>query len=120
MRNRFLFVTLLVFCAAAQLHAEEEKEYVILTGGVSLYQWEKFKMQPHDGWWANFVRASRLRIEQIRAQEGPDAKITWLVYLEGYKRRSEQEKRDLLPLITSVRDAFNTKLVLFDTAQGVI
>ena len=27
-------------------------EWIILVGGVSLNQWEKYKAQPHDHWWA--------------------------------------------------------------------
>ena len=48
-------------------------EYVMLVGGPSLMVWEKYKLQPHDHWWANFIRAARIRTEQIRAQ-APDAK----------------------------------------------
>ena len=98
-----------------------EKEYIILTGGVSLYAWEKFKgPQAHDHWWANFVRASRIRFEELRNQFGPDARITWLVYKESYLKRSQQEGRDLIPLIESVRDAFNVKLVWFNKGSEVI
>ena len=63
-------------------------EYIILVGGPSMYQWEKYKAFPHDHWWANFVRAARLRTEQLRTQLGPDAKITWLVYKQGYVDRA--------------------------------
>jgi hypothetical protein len=67
-------------------------EYVILVGGPSLMVWEKYKgAAAHDHWWANFIRAARIRTEQIRAQAGPDAKITWLVYGPGYKDRAQQE-----------------------------
>src|SRR5207244_10862991 len=92
---------------AATATAPGDKEYIILTGGVSLYAWEKFKgPAAHDHWWANFVRASRIRFEQLRNEAGADAKITWLVYKEGYKKRGQQEGRDLIQLIDSVRDAF--------------
>ena len=50
-----------------------------------MYQWEKYKAYPHDHWWANFVRAARLAHRQLRAELGPDAKITWLVYRQGYR-----------------------------------
>ena len=79
-------------------------EYVFLVGGPSMYQWEKYKAVPHDHWWANFVRAARLRTEQIRSQVGPDSKITWLVYKQGYVDRATQEHQDLISLINTVRD----------------
>jgi hypothetical protein len=94
-------------------------EYLIIVGGVSLMEWEKYKAQPHDNWWANFVRAARIRTQQIRAA-APNVQLTWLVYRPGYVERSKQEKRDLLPFIASVRDALNFKLVYFDTAPELI
>ena len=94
-------------------------EYIILVGGPSLMQWEKYKAQPHDHWWANFVHAGRVRTQQIRAQD-PDAMITWLVYRQGYVDRAAQEKQDLLSHIASVRDKYNLKLIYFDRGDEVI
>lgn len=95
-------------------------EYIILVGGPSLMKWEKYKGEAaHDHWWANFVRAARIRTEQIRAQ-APDAKITWLVYGTGYKDRGAQEKQDLFAFIGSVRDKFNLHLVYFTKGHEVI
>lgn len=85
-----------------------------------MYQWEKYKAAPHDHWWANFVRAARLRTEQLRAQLGPDAKITWLIYKQGYLDRAEQEHQDLISLIGTVRDKFDINLVWFDKGSEVI
>ena len=97
-----------------------EGEYILLVGGPSMYQWEKYKAVPHDHWWANFVRAARLRTEQIRQQAGPDAKITWLIYKQGYEDRAKQEKQDLISLINTVRDKFNINLVWFGPGHEVI
>lgn len=94
-------------------------EHIILVGGPSLMQWEKYKKQPHDHWWANFVRAGRLRTQQIQAQD-PNAMITWLVYKQGYIDRAAQEKQDLLGHIASVRDKYNIKLIYFDKGSEVI
>src|SRR5436309_15207832 len=59
-------------------------EWIILVGGVSLNQWEKYKAQPHDHWWANFVHAARIRTAQLRDQFAPDLMITWLGYKPAY------------------------------------
>src|SRR5260221_7658218 len=67
-------------------------EYVIVTGGVSLHVWEKWKAAPHDGWWMNFVRASRLRINEIQTVN-PNADLTWLVYRPAYQARGAQDSR---------------------------
>jgi hypothetical protein len=104
---------------AAPAPTEVGREYIILTGGVSLWQWEKYKAAPHDNWWMNFVRASRIRIQQIQT-ENPNAQITWLVYRPAYIARGKQEKNDLISHIESVRDAFHVKLIFFDKAEEVI
>lgn len=112
---------LLVFAAITPARAEVTPEYVILVGGPSLYQWEQYKgALAHDHWWANFVRAARIRTEQLREKYGPDAKITWLVYKQGYVDRALQEKQDLLGFIGSVRDKFNLNLVYFRDGSDVI
>jgi hypothetical protein len=96
-------------------------EHIIVVGGPSLMVWEKYKGEAaHDHWWANFVRAARIRTEQIRAQSGPDVPITWMVYRQGYVDRAKQEKQDLLSHIASVRDKFNLKLVYFEKGTEII
>jgi hypothetical protein len=97
-----------------------EGEWIIVVGGPSLYQWEQYKAYPHDHWWANFVRAARLRTEQLRDGLGPDAPITWLVYKQGYVDRAQQEHQDLISLIETVRDKFNLNLVWFNNGNDVI
>lgn len=95
-------------------------EYVILVGGVSLNQWEKYKAQPHDHWWANFVHAARIRTGQLRDQLGPDAMITWLVYKPAYVDRAKQDGQDLIGNINTVRDKYNLHLVYFNRGADVI
>lgn len=115
-----ILLLLSVLLARQAPAAPVTSEYVLLVGGPSLMVWEKYKQQPHDHWWANFIRAARIRTEQIRAQAGPDAKITWLVYRQGYKDRGVQEKQDLFGFIDSVRDKFNLNLVYFSNGTDVI
>jgi hypothetical protein len=112
-----LFLALISLFGGRLSAADPSREYVIIAGGVSLWQWEKFKAAPHDNWWMNFIRASRIRIQQIQAQE-PEAQIAWLVYKPSYIARAKQEKNDLISHIESVRDAYKVKLIWFDkTAQ---
>ncbi|MDQ6655860.1 MAG: hypothetical protein M3Y80_08610 [Verrucomicrobiota bacterium] len=117
----FLLVPLLLLCGAVQpARAAATPEYVLLVGGPSLMKWEQYKVQPHDHWWANFVRAARIRTEQLREKVGPDAKITWLVYKQGYLDRGAQENQDLIAFIESVRDKFNLNLVWIRNGEDVI
>src|SRR5439155_24964802 len=120
MMQRLLLVCCLwMFAFASHASSPASGEYIILVGGPSMYKWEKYKVYPHDHWWANFVRAARLRTEQVRAQLGPDAKITWLVYKQGYVDRAKQENQDLIGLIDSVREKFNLNLVWFHAGSEV-
>ena len=116
-RLSFLLVLLLLLGSSA---LAANGEYIMVVGGPSMYQWEKYKVYPHDHWWANFVHAARLRTEQVRAQLGPDARMTWLVYKQGYLDRATQEHQDLIGLIDSVREKFNLNLVWFHAGSEVI
>jgi hypothetical protein len=125
MRPVLLILTAIFASSLAPLRAAEpvptaaSGEFIVLTGGVSMWIWEKWKAQPHDNWWMNFVRASRIRIEQLQAQ-APGAQITWLVYRPAYVTRAKQENNDLISHITSVRDAYGVKLIWFDKTDEVI
>ena len=101
--------------------AEVEREFILVSGGPSLHEWEKFKAEPHDRWWGNFIRAARVRIQEIQAKSGPGAKITWLVHKPSYARRSSrQDNQDLIANIVSVRDKYGVKLVWFDEGDELI
>lgn len=117
-----LLTIFLLFCATtlSQGGVIPPGEYVIVVGGPSLQQWEKYKARPHDHWWANFVRSARIRTEQLRAELGPDALITWLVYGQGYQDRAKQEKQDLIGHINSVRDMYHLNLIYFRNGSEVI
>jgi hypothetical protein len=119
--KRLLVFSLVIFSLTSAAFAgnRPKTEWILLVGGPSMYQWEKYKTQPHDHWWANFVRAARLRTEQIQAQYGQDQMITWLVYRQGYEDRAKQEKQDLISYIDSIRDKFGIKLVWFNTGAEV-
>src|ERR1700760_4668292 len=118
---RFLTVLLLALAInRLQAAPSQNDEYILLVGGPSMHIWEQYKAQPHDHWWANFVHAARIRTEQLRAQLGPQAKITWLVYRQGYIDRGKQEHQDLISYVDSVRDKFNLNLVWFGNGMDVI
>ena len=121
MKRLALLIALLVAAIAPVRAANVTPEYVLLVGGPSLMQWEKYKGPlAHDHWWANFIRAARIRTEQLREKYGPDAKITWLIYKQGYVDRGVQEKQNLLEFIESVRDKFKLNLVYFHDGGEVI
>jgi hypothetical protein len=109
------------FSAALRASDSFQKEYLVITGGPSLIEWEKFKKVPHDHWWANFAHASRIRLDELRQQFGPDARITWLVYKPSYVRRgARQEKRDLTKELESIQKKTGASLVYFSNQKQLI
>lgn len=117
-----LLVLLIAFLSLQSVRAADPtREYILVSGGPSLIEWEKYKSTPHDRWWGNFIRAARVRIQQLREKYGPNAKITWLVYRPAYVRRAaRQDKADLISNITSVRDKYGVKLIWFDNTRQLI
>lgn len=111
------FSLCLLFAVASQAATGE---YIILVGGPSLSQWERYQRYPHDHWWANFVHSARIRTQQIRATAGPKAMITWLVYGAGYKTRAQQDHQDLIGNINAVRARFRVNLIYFRKGNEVI
>ena len=94
---RLILLTLLGFSAltgtaSAQRNYAQE-EYVILSGGPALRYWEEYRgaQDQHDRYWGNFIRAARIRIDQLRAQHGPAMNITWLVYRPAYESRQVED-----------------------------
>lgn len=111
----------LIAAVAPPASAAPEREYILLSGGPSLIEWEKFKAEPHDRWWGNFIRSARLRIEELRREHGPNARITWLVHRPSYVRRaSRQDQNDLIANIVSVRNRHGVNLIWFNSGDEVI
>ncbi|MEI8234752.1 MAG: hypothetical protein WCH57_08710 [Verrucomicrobiota bacterium] len=95
-------------------------EYVMMSGGPSLMLWEKWKSQPHDLWWLNFIRAAELRIRELKAQGVPAAQITWMVYQPSYETRGRQEGKNLTGEIAALAHAQGVRLKFFRSGQGVV
>ena len=68
-------------------------EHVIVTGGPAMRKWENFRVKDdqHDRWWANFVRASTLRMAEVRKAYGADAPLVWMVYQPSYQSRARED-----------------------------
>lgn len=122
MHSRLALLLLLSILTAPLVRAASpDREYIILSGGPSLIEWEKYKAVPHDKWWGNFIRSARIRIEDLRKVHGPSARITWLVYRPGYARRAARmNEPELISNITSVRDKYGVNLVWFSDGSEVI
>jgi hypothetical protein len=112
--------------AMAMAHAQPDPrdEYIIVSGGPSLLEWEQFRReeQRHDRWWGNFVRTARIRIDQLKKyyKDKGDINITWLVHRPGYESRAGEDGQPLIANIESVRDKYGVRLIWFSEGSEVI
>lgn len=101
-------------CACAPVSSAVE---VILTGGVALKTWEHLRgPAKHDNWWANFVRASTVRMGIARS-ENPSAHFVWIVFRPSYITRGKEDGKDYVSRIRDLAPKYNAKLVFVDTAD---
>lgn len=98
------------------------KEHVILCGGPASRKWENLRVKKdrHDRWWANFIRASTMRMDEIRKSYGPSAKITWIVYKKGYIRRGREDGKPYTTWITEQAAKRKARLVWINTGNQAI
>lgn len=112
----------ILLCLLLGMGLSQAGEHVIQTGGPSLKRWEHLRVPQdrHDRWWANFIRASTLRMVEIRRAYGLDAKIVWMVYRPGYRTRGREDGKPYLTWISDLARKRNCTLVWLDNNDDVI
>lgn len=97
-------------------------EHVIVCGGPALRLWEDLRVEDdrHDRWWANFVRASTLRMAEIRLAYGKDAPLVWLVHRPGYEARGREDGKPYTTWITEQATKRRATLIWFTTTGDYI
>ena len=111
---RWLKLCFLIVCCGFSPASGVE---VILTGGVALKSWEYLRgPAKHDNWWANFIRASTVRMQMRRAQN-PKQEFVWIVYRPAYVSRSHEEGVDYVSRIRETARKYAAHLVLVDSAD---
>lgn len=125
-RPFFSRIKLLFLCAlmvlAGQTALRAQTEYIIVSGGPALREWEDLRKpgEQHDRWWGNFVRAARVRMQDLKQLLPRDTTITWLVYRDAYARRAGEDGQPLLSHVESVRDTYGFPLVWFRSGNDLI
>jgi len=116
-----LFFIPLFLCLLLQ-QASAQKEHVILCGGPALLKFEKLRISVdrHDRFWGNFVRASTIRIDEIRKVYGPHSKVTWIVYKPGYISRGREDGKPLTTWIQEQATKRSVKLIWINTGSQAI
>ncbi|MGC6465146.1 MAG: hypothetical protein ACON38_13805 [Akkermansiaceae bacterium] len=98
------------------------QEHVILCGGPALRKWENLRVERdrHDRWWANFIRASTMRMDELRKAYNKDIKITWIVYRDGYAKRGREDGKPYTTWIAEQAAKRKAKLIWFSTSSQAI
>lgn len=112
----------LVFLAFLAMISIATADHVILTGGPALRNWENLRVpqDQHDRWWANFIRASTLRMVEIRTAYGDSAPIVWIVYRPGYQTRGKEDGKPYTTWITDLARKRNATLLWVDSSGSLI
>ncbi len=115
-----LSLFLLTFCLSGMQQASAS-EHVILSGGPALRQWENLRVERdrHDRWWANFIRAATMRMDNLKAAY-PNAKLTWLVYRNGYAKRSREDGKPYLTWIQEQATKRGAKIVWVSGSNSIV
>ena len=95
-------------------------EYIMLVGGPSMYSGKNTRLTRTIIGGRTLCALRVCARNSCAASSGPDPKITWLIYRQGYEDRAKQEHQDLISLIGTVRDKFNINLVWFGPGHEVI
>ena len=110
---------ILLFLSLSQIAATAQQVHVILCGGPALLSWEKLRVKPdqHDRWWANFVRASTLRMDILaHAYEG-NTNIVWMVYKPGYISRASEDGKPYTTWIGEQATKRGAKLIWINSSS---
>ncbi len=106
MRSLLLFILLALLPAAHAQHDYAREEFVIVSGGPALREWEDYRVgaDQHDRYAGNFIKAAHHRMMQMRRSHGEGARITWLVYRPGYETREREDNRRRPPFVCPVSE----------------
>lgn len=97
-------------------------DHVVVTGGPALRKWEDYRVKEdqHDRFWGNFVRASTLRMAEIRQAYGSDAPLVWFVYQPAYQTRGREDGKPYTTWISELAAKRRATLVWFSSGSGFI
>ena len=108
--------------AVPERNSQASQRHIILCGGPALRKWEDLRVEEdqHDRWWANFIRASTIRIDEIKRAYGDDAMVTWIVYRPGYAARGSEDRQPYTKWISAQASKRGVKLVWVNSGNGAI
>jgi len=118
---RTLLAALAILLASAPAAQAASFEYILVSGGPALRQWEDYRRagEQHDRWWGNFVATAMARIQELRRNQ-PGLPITWMVYRDAYTRRGAEDGKPYAAWCAEKQAKYNIKIVWFNSGSDVI
>lgn len=112
---------ILLALVVAPLQAADN-EHFILCGGPTVDSLEKYRTprDRHDRFWGNFIRASTIRMDQLRRAYGANAKVVWAVYRPGYVARGREDGKPYTTWIQEQATKRNVTLVWLNSSEDAI
>lgn len=116
--TRLLCLLAIFWTALPELKAQG-RVHLILCGGPALRAWEDLRVpkDQHDRWWANFVRASTLRMEELRKAYGDYDRIVWMVYRPGYVTRGQEDGKPYIQWIGEQASKRSVELIWLNSSK---
>lgn len=113
---------ILTFAAAWLLSGSLLADHVIVTGGPALRKWEDLRVKEdrHDRWWANFIRASTIRMDLLAKDSDFKGRIIWMVYKPGYQDRGAEDGKPYTAWIQNLATKRKAKLIWFSSGEDYI
>ena len=113
-----LFCMLALGLGCSTLHAD----HVIVTGGPALRKWEDLRVEKdrHDRWWANFIRASTIRMDQLAKEPDFKGRVIWMVYKPGYVDRGKEDDKPYITWIENLATKRKARLIWFSSGAEYI
>lgn len=108
--------------ASILLGSAASADHVVVTGGPALRKWEdlRTKEMRHDRWWANFIRASTIRFDQILKDPDHDDRMVWFVYQPGYRDRGLEDGKPYLSWIPDLARKRGVQLMWFSSGEEFV
>lgn len=119
MKRHILLSLLLtiIFTISAQA-----SRHLILSGGPALRQWEDLRPERdrHDRWWANFIRAATMHMDNIRAAYGPNATLVWMLPKTPYIKRSREDNKPYIQWIRENAAKRKARIIWVESSSDII
>lgn len=118
----FIFTLLMMAFSGLGDVVKAEENFIVLAGGPALRKWEDLRPEKdqHDRWWANFIRASTIRMDHIRKIHGNRVGITWIVQRGGYVARGREDGKPYTTWIQEQAAKRNASLVWIESGKQAI